>query len=322
VTEFQRVETSRGRHIYVDASDMRGQALAASHDSVNPRSLDLWRAVIALADWATVVDVGCNYGEMLIGAELSPGARVIAFEPNPRILPFLSRTLAESGLEVDLRPVAVAAEAGVARFDMDEEWSGTSGIHLERGLGHAITTVEVPVTTLDRALEGISAGPCCLKIDVEGFEQAVLEGARQVLGSHAEWAIMIEIEHQPSETIAEWASRYTMFLLDGRADSLVRVSPDAAGIAALLESGQVHRQDAVLVSDGLLRAAEREGSGRLGWATQWLVSVEARTRVTSERDARIAALEAEIRELRASRSWRITAPVRALGSLVRRRRSS
>lgn len=321
MSDFQRVRTTRGHDIYVDPADARGRALAESRGSVNPRSLDLWRLVTGLAAWETVVDVGCNYGEMLLGAELTAGARVIAFEPNPRILPYLRRTIAESGLDVDLRPVAVSDAEGVAEFDVDEEWSGTSGIHLERGLGHEVTTVEVPVTTLDRALDGIPAGPFCVKIDVEGFEQSVLRGAQGVFASHAEWAVMVEIEHQPAEVVAEWGSRYTMFLFDRTADALVRVSPAGAEeVGALLASGRVHPQDAVIVSDGLLRAAERQdAAGRLTTAGEWARSVDAREREIVERDARIAALEAELRDLRASRSWRITAPVRAVGSRLRRR---
>jgi len=258
---------------------------------------------------------------MLLGADYAPDARIVAFEPNPRILPYLRRTIAESGLDVELHPLAVAAVEGVVGFDIDEEWSGTSGIHGERGLGHAITTLDVGVTTLDRALADIGPGPCCIKIDVEGFEVEVLAGAREVLSAHSAWAIMIEIEHQDLEIISDWVGRYAVFLFDAVSDALVKVTaPGVEAIAALLASGEVHTQDAVIISDGLLHElAGRPDAEGLDGATQWRIAAEARSVGLRDAQVRIAGLDAELRDLRASHSWRITAPVRALTRLVRGR---
>lgn len=51
------------------------------------------------------------------------------------------------------------------------------------GTGVAYRTT-VDVTTLDRALSSLEMeGPCLLKIDVQGFESAVLAGASEVLES-------------------------------------------------------------------------------------------------------------------------------------------
>jgi FkbM family methyltransferase len=53
----------------------------------------MWKLLIAADSWAHMIDVGANYGEMLVKVELTPAAKVIAVEPNPRVVPYLERTL-------------------------------------------------------------------------------------------------------------------------------------------------------------------------------------------------------------------------------------
>jgi FkbM family methyltransferase len=125
-----------------------------------------------------VFDVGANEGRMAeTFADI--GARVVAVEPNPRLV---ARIRARYGpREVLVEPAAVGAHEGVAdlRLGRDSghstlsaEWEDAVGVAAaERWDG----SVRVPVTTLD-ALIARHGRPVFVKIDVEGFEPQVLAG--------------------------------------------------------------------------------------------------------------------------------------------------
>jgi FkbM family methyltransferase len=121
-----------------------------------------------------VVDAGANIGYMSALAATA-GAHVIAFEPNPDLLPVLRQNLGTRG---DVRPVALgAARRGASLIPADASAHNT-------GLGRLASDAEnggvpVQVETLDDELHGRSVA--VLKIDVEGAEYEVLEGAADAL---------------------------------------------------------------------------------------------------------------------------------------------
>jgi FkbM family methyltransferase len=237
------VRNSRGMRLHVDPADPRGVALVAAGGDLNPTSLRIWQGLVAERAWDLVVDVGANYGEMLLGCVLPPGAQVQAYEPNPAILPFLRRSVAGHEPPIEVRPVAVAERPGLESFFMDPTWSGTSA--LSTGAGHGKDVV--PCVTLDADLQGLSVQHACIKVDVEGAEMRVLEGARGLLSSLDDYACMVEILHLPPESIGELSRAHRLFLWDLRAARLSRVAPSGAGqIQALLATGAFYRQDAVL----------------------------------------------------------------------------
>ncbi len=129
---------------------------------------EIVRTVVRPGD--TVVDVGANIGFVALEAAsaVGPGGRVIAYEPHPRILRFLSGNAALNGWRhLELRGAAVGGRAGTARI--------TDGVADDQNrLSPDDGGVEVPVVTLD---DDLPPGPIrLLKIDVEGFEVAVLQG--------------------------------------------------------------------------------------------------------------------------------------------------
>ncbi len=141
------------------------------------------RAVLAavLGDEATYVDVGANRGQLLGEAvRVAPRARHVAFEP----IPSLAADLARAFPGVDCRQLAVGAQPETAQFCHFTELDGWSGLRRsprisdERGRPRYIP---VQVSTLDIELADLA--PSVLKIDVEGAELGVLQGARALLTS-------------------------------------------------------------------------------------------------------------------------------------------
>ncbi|MFT4287533.1 FkbM family methyltransferase [Nocardioides sp.] len=247
--------TRAGKRIYVDPTDPRAGHLQAAQGDFNPGSLRLWERALGLWHWQVVVDVGVNYGEMLVGPELPRGARVIGFEPNLDLHPFLRRTLAEAGLDVEISDRAVADHAGSAVFAVDHDWSGTSSLLEVRSAGGHTTTVTVPVTTLDEALAD-APGAVCVKVDVEGAEPAVLAGARALMTEREHWAIMLEVHHLPATTLATWADQQTVLLMDRRTSGLIKLPGRDPMLAAdLLGASWLYPQDCLMVSPAIAEVA-------------------------------------------------------------------
>jgi FkbM family methyltransferase len=133
----------------------------------------------ALRSDTTYVDVGTNRGQILREAvRLAPAGRHVAFEP----IPALAEELARSFASVDCRRLALGASAGVAEFCHFTSLDGWSGLRRSPEIsderGHP-QYIEVQVSTLDAELGELRPG--MIKIDVEGAELDVLQGAHAVL---------------------------------------------------------------------------------------------------------------------------------------------
>lgn len=132
-----------------------------------------------------MIDVGANYGYYsCLWAAANPKNRVVAFEASPRNFSALKLNLINNGLEtqVDVHQTALGKESGSLPFTLGpEEESGWGGLLVNREEG----AIEVPVVSLDEVFSK-SQEDCIdvLKIDTEGADTWVLQGAEKLLRSH------------------------------------------------------------------------------------------------------------------------------------------
>ena len=209
--EVNHVVGSAGRVIYVNTADGRGQQLLASGGYLNPPTLDMWRQLLADGSWSMILDVGANYGELLLNVELPSHAKIVAVEPNPAITPYLRRSLDAAKLPVEIIECAVAKSSGHARLLVDESWSGNS--RLAEGDARAI---EVTAMTLAEIIERFaepSATRLLLKLDIEGFECDALRGGMDVLPRLKEFRALVEILHAQEVDLAWLLTAFQISLL-------------------------------------------------------------------------------------------------------------
>jgi FkbM family methyltransferase len=158
-------------------------ALEPVHIRQDRRDNEHLRAILAsvLAPDACCIDVGAHRGAVLAElVRLAPHGRHLAYEP----LPELAAELAARFPGVDVRNAALSDRAGERDFVRVVDDPGWSGF-LERPTPSAGAVEHVTVRTerLDDALpEGFV--PALLKVDVEGAELEVFDGALRTFTAH------------------------------------------------------------------------------------------------------------------------------------------
>jgi FkbM family methyltransferase len=139
-------------------------------------------------------DVGANHGFMslYVSRVFNKSVETLAFEPSPAIVPFLRENVtANSASNVHVHALGLADRVGTAEFFYSEDasWNST----LVAGVAehhHLAKTVQVPITTIDEAVQYLPP-PTVLKIDVEGGESQTIAGGKRYLTEHHP-AIVIE----------------------------------------------------------------------------------------------------------------------------------
>jgi FkbM family methyltransferase len=135
------------------------------------------------------VDVGANLGSYTVLAGSVVGARGFAIEPVPTTFARLLDNIRLNNLSDRVVAInfGVAHEAGTMKFTSDLD---TVNHVIAAGEGSS-NTIEVNVTTLDDVIG--SSGSNLIKIDVEGFETSVLEGAVRTLRSDSLHSVIMEL---------------------------------------------------------------------------------------------------------------------------------
>jgi FkbM family methyltransferase len=149
------------------------------------------RALVAHAAGGTIWDVGAHIGYFVL-VSLRQGSTVLAIEPDPANAQRIRAALARNHLDATVVEVAVGAREGRAQLDVGAE-SSTSRIST-RG-------TSVVMTTLDALYEQHGAASL-VKIDVEGLEGEVLQGAERLL-TEAKPLLVIELH--------PWADKQQVF---------------------------------------------------------------------------------------------------------------
>ena len=158
----------------------------------------------------TLVDVGAHSGALTRRLAKLPGAHVLAFEPLPSAFARLTAALAGQG-NVDLRQVALGATGGTITLEVpvvggvaQEQWASVvKDYDAMRAADPRITDVQ-RFTVMRRRLDDFPTGMVTgIKVDAEGAEAEVLEGAADTL--HRDRPVLsVEIEerHRPGSTRA------------------------------------------------------------------------------------------------------------------------
>lgn len=194
-----------------------------AHDTFVGRSLDLYGEwCSAETDFVTslvgpgdvVVDVGANIGTLTLSLASAVGrsGRVIAYEPQSLVHALLTTNAATNGaFQIECVHAAVGDVAGDARIPKcDPERACNVGAAAVTSGGE---DRDVEIVDL-RRIDDLALSSCrLLKIDAEGFEPKVLEGARKTIEAHRPYLFVENdtIERSASTLAALHALGYRAF---------------------------------------------------------------------------------------------------------------
>ena len=133
-------------------------------------------------------DIGSNIGSYSLLASGVCQSRCLAIEPVPETYARLLRNVAVNGLSDFITPCrsALGERVGMIRFTADKDTMNQVAPE-----GYTGTTIDVPISTLDEFLSGFPDS-IFWKIDVEGHEQQVFNGAFHAITENSPRAMLLE----------------------------------------------------------------------------------------------------------------------------------
>jgi FkbM family methyltransferase len=150
----------------------------------------------------TVIDVGAHAGlfTLLLAYQVWDTGRVIAYEPNPRMLELLRDNVTMNWLSerIEIVPKAAAAASGSLPFLAPSRYTMTGSLQPVEELlqtddrVESLERIEVETEPLDVHL-GRFERIDLVKIDVEGAEEQVFAGMEQLLASGAVMRVSFEV---------------------------------------------------------------------------------------------------------------------------------
>jgi FkbM family methyltransferase len=196
---FRTYADHSGFRFYVQPRDVIGRHIAkyGAHEPAITGWID---GLLSRAAPGIVVDVGANIGWHAIHAARHPSVNtVVAFEPDSFNAWLLERNLAINAIEkVVVLSAAVGNATGTARLN---RYKGSNNGKHSLAVDHGVSSRMVPLTSIDASLAALHLQDqpiALIKIDVEGYEPAVIEGATEALQRTA--AVLTEFSPELSRS--------------------------------------------------------------------------------------------------------------------------
>lgn len=179
-------------------------------------------------EW-TVLDVGANFGyyTMMFADLVGNGGRVWAFEPNKYLSNLIHMSVTDNGFEnVNIVRSALSSYNGQAELHYPGNYFGNASIKYnfdDKPEYGADTSVPVQVQTLDSFnIETVDL----IKIDAEGSEPDIIEGAQETLARNPHARICMEWLLERIDDVSfidEYEKKYNIYIIptEGRYGRLV-----------------------------------------------------------------------------------------------------
>ena len=182
-----------GLRFLVSPRDVVGRTIMRRH-GYEPELTDWLLAAINAGPGGVFVDVGANLGWFTLqAARLEKVRRVVAIEPDVGNHRLLRTNLDRNGLASRVDAVACAVGKGSGLALLSRYKGSNLGKH-SLAVDHGQGGTWVPVESLDALLDrlGLAQAPvAAIKVDVEGYEPLVMQGAQGALARAR--ALLVEL---------------------------------------------------------------------------------------------------------------------------------
>lgn len=207
----------------VDLLDLRLTEVFAELTTASP-DVQILREYLSAGD--TFLDIGANHGTyaLQLASSVGPTGQVIAFEPQPRLVNMIRRSIAANAFAFcEVIEGACGADEGDLPF-FAPALSGVGSLFRESAGRGALTTLTVRQRRLDDVMATRPVtGRVAIKLDVEGAEVAVLRGGRAFLRAHHP-PILIEMNPDSMRAAQETGATLVAALEDAGYTSFAELS--------------------------------------------------------------------------------------------------
>jgi len=179
------------------------------------------------ANAGSIWDIGANCGVFALAAAhvAGPDSEILAVEADPFLAALLVKSTRHSrnaDRTIHVLCAAVSDREGIARFLIASRGRSCNSLeqsgHRQQG-GSTRFVQHVPTTTLDALLDHFPQ-PAFVKVDVEGAEVLVLEGAAKILAT-VRPVFYIEVGHSQAADVTRVFRNHNYLIYDGDGDSTV-----------------------------------------------------------------------------------------------------
>lgn len=211
--------------------DYRGYRVAVLRGTQREK-IDVWNQIVGFKP-DVCVDVGANYGEFSVSAAALGARQMIAIEANPLLIPCLRATLGQYQATAVIHAAIADRDGEDTDFFFNARETGSASIAAAspssgpNRYGTDVSSAKVPTRRLDTLVpELLGAQPrsLLLKVDVEGFEEAVLAGVGGLISQASWWRAIIEfnpsaLRNSGSDPARVWEKlrEFPGFVIDGTA---------------------------------------------------------------------------------------------------------
>ena len=142
-----------------------------------------------------VLDIGANIGfSTLVFSKFFPDAHIIAVEPNPKLISIIEENIQNNNIEnvSILQKVIGENPEGLISFQINNIMSVDSRV---QGLKNDYETLTIQETSIDKIIFDLGCNKddaIFIKIDTQGFEERVINGAKKTLMDFSNYCVMME----------------------------------------------------------------------------------------------------------------------------------
>lgn len=301
-----------------------------------PDSVELFRTLVKPSDIA--LDIGANIG--CTGLLLSMLAkRVFCFEPSPTTFALLQKNIkAASVANVELVNAGLGCREEDLKLVFNPNNRSGGFVTTEVLEGHTVEAIKILSGDSYIQSANLEQQIGFIKIDVEGFELAVIEGLTQTITTHKP-VVTLELNHWCLNAFRRMSVPDFLDALRTVFPILYAVGKDGAKdlhdptqsyyvmhehivhfdypsiVGAFDESQLTVFLDHYIRKGPVLRRLERERQQLAGEVAELRAQLDAQGAQQRTASESISQLSADLAAMKNSTSWRVTAPLRAIRSL-------
>jgi len=196
---FKTIISGSTNVLYTNRNDRRGRWLIRKKGITQPIVTRIWRKAVKTVMPSIVIDIGMNYGEIVLSTNYPKHVEIVGIEANQGLEPYITKSINEHPNREQMNVIyAFASNENLTntKFYVDLDFSGISSGTLNQAKNQKEAIVKnVKIDSLFAQKE-LKAERVLFKIDIKGHEANALKGMERLLKESAGSIGIIEFDNR------------------------------------------------------------------------------------------------------------------------------